>query len=534
MVHSLSVPKGALGVISYESANPLVVPLAIPFHYSDFSISGKNGGNDDKGTTRFGFFLPPREGILLRDRLLSREKITVHVVVETQNLDYDIEVISCIIKGTDPAAGEIILSAHLLDGLVKMGANDNLSGSASILEIARMLNSMINEGRIERPKRTIRFIWGPEISGTGAWVREHTAITKNTLCNINLDMVGLWLSKYQSLLFMHRTQFGNPHYINDVMENYYDFVGLGNRNSLGITGSKTRIVAPTGSDDPFYYAIADHTGGSDHEVFNDWGIQVPGIMMITWPDPNYHTSQDNADKCDPSQIKRVCVIGAAAAYTIAWADEEMASKIACEVAGNSFGRLGKQVTRAMDELDNVKKEEFENIYKKTKGYIEATLINEKATLASTSELVINSPSFNTCLTKQTASIEAAGKAAITSFDSYAYTKAKAFGLPGIVFKPSELELKAKTIIPKMTSLVTDRSYLGYAEILDKLDPKVKEKFPVKGRGMDTMELGRLCDGKNSALDIKKMLDTQIRQGENDLQNVINYIFILREAGLVIL
>ena len=50
----------------------------------------------------------------------------------------------------------------------------------------------------------------------------------------------------------------------------------------------------------------------------------------------------------------------------------MASKIACEVAGNASGRLGKQVNRAMDELDKIKKEEFEKIYKKTKGYIEAT------------------------------------------------------------------------------------------------------------------------------------------------------------------
>lgn len=107
-------------------------------------------------------------------------------------------------------------------------------------------------------------------------------------------------------------------------------------------------------------------------------------------------------------------------------------------------------------------------------------------------------------------------------------------MTGIVFKPSELELKARTIISKMTSLVIESSYMGYSEVLVKLDPKVKEKYPVKGRGMDTMELGRLCNGKNTALDIKKMLDTQMKQGENDLQNVINYIYILKEAGLVTL
>lgn len=532
IVYSLAVPKGALGVISYESPHPLAVPLAIPFHNSNFKVSGNNSRSDNQSSTKFGFFLPPREGIILRDRLLSKERITVHTEVETQYLDYDLEVTSCIIKGTDPVAGEVNFSAHLFDGLVKMGANDNLSGSASILEIARMLNSMINEGRIERPKRTIRFIWAPEISGTGPWVREHQDIIKNTLCNINLDMVGLWLSKYQSILYMHRTEFGNPHYINDVMENFYDFVGLGNRYSLGQGGIVKRIVAPGGSDDPFYYSIDDHTGGSDHEVFNDWGVQVPGIMMLTWPDPYYHTSQDNADKCDPTQLKRVCVIGAAAAYSVAWADEAMASKIASEVTGNALGRLGKQVTRGTDELDKVRKEEFEDTYKKTKGYIEATLINEKATLASTSELVSNSATFNNYIARQTAAIDAAGKAALVSFDNYADSKARSFGFTGILYKPTELELKAKSIIPKTTSLVSEGSYMGYAERLGKLDPKLKEKYPLKGRGMDTMELGRLCNGKNSALDIKKMLDTQMKQGENDLQSVINYIYILKEAVLV--
>ncbi|MCK7538764.1 MAG: hypothetical protein MZV63_51340 [Marinilabiliales bacterium] len=56
-----------------------------------------------RATPNSGSFCLPREGILLRDRLMGREKITVHAVVEAQNLDYDLEVPSCIIKGTDPA-----------------------------------------------------------------------------------------------------------------------------------------------------------------------------------------------------------------------------------------------------------------------------------------------------------------------------------------------------------------------------------------------------------------------------------------------
>ena len=530
MVHSLAVAKGALGVISYDSPRPLQVPLAIPIS----GIGSRRGGDTN---AKFGFFLPPRDGILLRERLMGREKISVHVVVQVQNLEYDQEVPSCIIKGTDPSAGEVIFSAHLYEGFVKMGANDDLSGCAAILEIARMLNTMINDGRIERPKRTIRFIWANEFSGTGPWVVENKEIMKKTLCDINLDMVGLWLIKNQSFLCMHRTTYGNPHYINDVMANYYNFVGLGNRAGLAVSGRAgfvKRIVSPTGSDDPFYYAIDDHYGSSDHEVFNDWGVHVPGIMMITWPDLYYHTSQDLADKCDPTQLKRVCFIGAAAAYTIASADDFLASKIAGEVAGNASERISGQMERALDEIEKAKKEDFENIYRRTKGFIEAAIINEKATLETTSELSLNTATFNPYLLKLTASIDAAGKASMSAFDSYADMKAKSLGLTGITIKPTEQEVKAKTIIPKTTALVTAKGYRGYNELITKLDPSVRDKYPVKGRGLDTQELSRLCNGKNSALDIKKLLDTQARQGEADLQDVINYINILREAGLVTL
>lgn len=527
-----TVQKGALGIISYESPHPLSTPLAIPFHNSNYNFAGSSRGGEIKKPAGFGFFLPPREGVILRDRLLRKEKITVHAVVQSQYIEYDLETITCLVKGSDPSAGEIILSAHLFDGLFKMGANDNLSGCASILEVARMLNRMINEGRLERPKRTIRFIWSQEISGTVPWVKENKEIMKNTLCNINMDMVGLWLSKYQSIIYMHRTEYGNPHYINDVMENYYNVVGYGNRFGLGMTGNLKRIVAPSGSDDPFLYAIDDHTGGSDHEVFNDWGVQVPGIMMLTWPDPYYHTSQDNADKCDPTQMKRVTVIAAAAAWTIANADETMASKIASEVAGNALGRIGKQVTRAMYELGKADKDNYESVYKRTRGFIEAAIINEKATLMSTSELAEGSPSFGTFITRQSASVESAGKAALSSFDSYAEHKATGLGFGSLKFKPTSLELQAIKIFPKSTGLVTERSYMGYAEILRSIDQKVRDKYPVRERGMDTMELGRLCNGINNALDIKKMLDAQMHQGENDLQGILNYIYILREAGLV--
>ncbi|MCD6346737.1 MAG: DUF4910 domain-containing protein, partial [Bacteroidales bacterium] len=347
-VYGIAAKNGAVGVISFYAPRPLVDPIQIPW-------SGLRGRRSSGGESQpaFAFFLPPREGYILRDRLMHGEKIKVHAIVETQNVDLDLQVPTCVIPGSDPNAGEVIFSAHIFEGYTKQGANDNISGSASILEVARMLRTMIDEGRLPQPKRSIRFIWVPEFSGTIPWVNEHKDLMKKTLCNINLDMVGLWLSQSQSSFNLERTTYGNAHYINDVLENYFRYVGETNRVSLSLTGRGgylNRIVAPSGTDEPFYYAIEQHYGSSDHEVFNDWGIGVPGVMLITWPDNYYHTSEDRASHCDPTQLRRCCVISAASAYTIAAADAKMVRKMAGEIFSNGIRRIAQQAARAFDEL----------------------------------------------------------------------------------------------------------------------------------------------------------------------------------------
>jgi hypothetical protein len=130
-------------------------------------------------------------------------------------------------------------------------------------------------------------------------------------------------------------------------------------------------------------------------------------------------------------------------------------------------------------------------------------------------------------------IEATGKAALASFESYMKRSARAEGIQAVVMgKPAPLEVKAAAMIPAETALVKENSYRGYSQVIARLDSSVREKYPLAGRGLDTQELGRLCNGRNSALDIKKLLDAQLRSGETSLQDVVNYIGLLTEAGLV--
>jgi hypothetical protein len=112
-------------------------------------------------------------------------------------------------------------------------------------------------------------------------------------------------------------------------------------------------------------------------------------------------------------------------------------------------------------------------------------------------------------------------------------RAKTLGVqPVVLGKPTALETKAASMIPKETPLVKDSGYRGYSQVISRLDASVREKYPMAGRGLDTHELSRLCDGRNSALDIKKLLDAQMNGGETNLQDIVNYLGLLSEAGLV--
>ena len=522
-VHGLAVKAGAVGIISYYSPRPLVDPIQIP-------NSGIRG-ND----ATFCINLTPRDGYVLRDRLLAGEKITVKAKIETATEETNIEVPTCLIKGSDENAEEVILCAHLYEGYVKLGANDNISGSASLIEVARTLNELIAKGQIERPKRSIRFIWIPEFQGSIPWAQQNKEILQKTLCNINLDMVGLWLSKSQSFYCLHRTTMGNPHYINDVAESFYHYMGATNKSfvatGVGRPDATKPVYSVTGSRDPFYYSINAHYGASDHEVFSDWGVQAPGVIMITWPDNYYHTSGDRPEICDPTQLHRAIVLAAASAYTVANANSGDAVKIATEVAANAAKRMSIKMKLDLTEFNNADAENFATLYRKARFNQDAMLNNEVATLATVLELAPASAPLKEFVSAMQENVKAAWAANCKSIDAAMKAKATALGiapLKGIALTAAEKA--ASKVYPKSTAKVKEFGY-GVLNSIPK-DVQAKYGFAQRGSVKNGAEIAKLTTtGTNSILDIKKMLDAQFPSTDN-LETVTKYLEMLKETGLV--
>jgi hypothetical protein len=521
-VHDLAVKAGAVGIISYYSPRPLIDPIQIP-------NSGIRGNN-----ATFCINLTPRDGYALRDRLLRGEKITVKADIETAMEETEIEVPTCLIKGAEADAEEIILCAHLYEGYVKLGANDNISGSAALIEVARTLNELIESGQLPRPKRSIRFIWIPEFQGTIPWAIKHKDILSKTLCNINLDMVGLWLSKSQSMYCLHRTTMGNPHYLNDVAESFYHYMGATNKafvaTGMGRPDALKPVYSVTGSRDPFYYSINAHYGASDHEVFSDWGVQAPGVIMITWPDNYYHTSGDRPEICDPTQLHRAIVLAAASAYTIAEAGEEGAAKIASEVASNATKRMAIKMRHDLSLLNDATSDSLSGLYRSAKFNQDAMLNNELATLATVLELAPASVALKELVTSLQNGVKAVWMTNGKSIDAAMKLKASSLGVAPVKIILSAEEKSASKVYPQSTPKVKE---FGYG-VLRSVSPELLTKYGFNQRGAVNhgAEIAKLTvGGKNSILDIKKMIDAQFPNPDN-LVTITRYLEMLKEAGLV--
>ena len=518
-VHAEATGAGAVGTISYFSTRPLTDPIQIP----NIGISGEG----------FGFFIPPREGQLLRDRLLRKENIEVKVKVKSSIEKTDLLVAHCLIQGTDSTAGEIIFTAHLFEGYVKMGANDNMSGSAVILEVAHLLNDLIKEGKLKRPVRSIRFLWIPEFTGTIPWVNSHLALVKNALCNINLDMVGLRLRDNKSFFCLYRSGYSTANCLNDVMENFYRFTGESNMegitDGLGRRGFSHRIVSPTGSDDPLYYRIISIHGSSDNAVFNNWAIGVPGVKMNTWPDTYYHSSEDSPDKCDPTQLRRAIFIAAAGAYTMASAGDETSMAILSEMYSSAVTRLGIQSGKASDMIMKAGRDEIGRKYKRAVFNLEGFIMGEKSALEKIRQLSVK-PQLLTLMNSRVEMLDNLLKIQVSSLHTLMIERCRYLGIPEISIKMNDQEKAASKIKPHRTQASETMGYEGETKYLSKLPKDFTDQHTYRNI-VNRDEVAGLADGKRNLLQIKKIVDAQFEK-ESPLQDIINYYVVLKEAGLM--
>lgn len=328
MYHSYIENSGALGVIYYPDLKRTGDQLDKRIYNSFFTT------HDRLNNAKFGFSISHKQGIHLKE-LLERGTVRVHAKISAEYMNGNLEVITTSIKGTENPEREIIIIAHLCHPFPS--ANDNASGSAGLLELARTLKLLISKKILTSPKRTIRFVWVPEFNGTIPWMKFHEDTINKVVACINLDMIGEHRLKIGHPLEINLAPQSTPSMLNDIASLFIRKIA-DHPKGIAINGTKVKMS----------YRIRSFDGGSDHVLFADSYFGIPSLMF-GHEDSYYHSSKDTVEFCDSTELKRVIGMGIAISYFLSILDDKLIKELWPIIHQGIFNRLGNAI-KILEEI----------------------------------------------------------------------------------------------------------------------------------------------------------------------------------------
>jgi hypothetical protein len=314
-----------------------------------------------EGPLTFAFVLSLRQGLNLRAKVAaSSAPLKVHAKVDaafasTQGQEPWQVMVEGFIRGTDTNAHQdVVLSGHLQEEATS--ANDDASGCASTLEIARALARLIEDGQIPRPRRNLRFWWTTEISSERQYFADHPEAVREIWVNVNQDMVGA--DQSQDILrkqCVTRLPAARFHFLNDVTEAVVEYVVAANNFELaqlqnGIALYPEPLVAHRGTWQRWNAETIFFHNNTDHMTFTEAPIGVPGVTFTNMPDRYIHSIDDDLWNIDATQLGRSAAAAALIGYTLASADERALPRLLAEVVGRGEERLARNARLVQSAL----------------------------------------------------------------------------------------------------------------------------------------------------------------------------------------
>ncbi|WP_394747751.1 DUF4910 domain-containing protein [Spongiimicrobium salis] len=454
-------------------------------------------------TKTFAFMVSLKQARAYKERLKKGDRIALHAKVKATQHPGNYDILTTLIEGADPSLKneEIAFTCHL--DHPRPGANDNASGCTAILEVARTLQKLIDEGKMNRPKRSIRFIWSPEIEGTTALLNYRPELAQRIKFNIHMDMVGGGPVTKASFHVSKSPQ-SIPSFMNDIGEAFGAFVNAS--SDAYASGAKVAfpLVSEEGGKESLQSILGEFHMGSDFQVFSEGSFRIPSIYLHDWPDRFIHTNYDLPANIDPTKLKRAGFIGAASAYFLASLDRENLPSLMALLKRQTLNRAKKMLAYA----ESLPSEEQEN----AKYYFwlqEEEVVNSIAPYAILPTTLWNQhQEFLTHLKK------AIGKG------------------KRILSKHA----KAKVIYTRNPSVKGPMSVFGYDYFFDhygkdKTPPVLFSHVGLRGGGSTyAYEALNFVNGKNNVQAIRNLLSAEF--GPVPLETVLEYLEALEQIGII--
>lgn len=450
----------------------------------------------------FAFMVSLKTARALRDRLARGETIRVHATVRAGQHPGAYSIPTAAIPGSDPKLRneEIVFSCHL--DHPRPGANDNTSGCVAILEVARALQKLIDEKKVDRPARTIRFVWPPEIEGTVILLNAKPDWAARIKAVVHMDMVGGG-PETKAVFHVTRGPMSLPSFAFDVAEAFGEFVNEQSYEFAATGRAKYPLVAPEGGKEPLLAQMAPFSMGSDHQVYMDSSWRIPAVYLNDWPDRYIHTNFDVPANIDPTKLKRVAFIGAATGYFLAKLGPDDIPQLLSTVDIAATRRWASVQTRSLGippaELNDFKR--LHSMY-------------NRSTLASVHDFTPHTGS---------------------QFDSTLASLNRLLG--GLALDTRILDGKAGFVFGRSTQITGPMSVFGYDYFEDKYGVESVRKLKLLsyqglwGSGSEyAYEVLNFVDGKRTAQQIRDAVSAEY--GPVPLEYVVEYLRALESIGVV--
>ena len=208
------------------------------------------------------------------------------------------------ISGTASPRDIVIIGAHYDTVPGCPGANDNTTGMAAVLELARLLSART----MDRTVRLVAFVneeppfFRTDLMGSRVYARRCRERAENVVAMLSLETIGFYSDEPGSQQYPFPYSFFYPD-----TGNFVGFVGnLGSRSLTRRAIRAFRESTEFPSEGIAAPAWIPGIGWSDQWSF--WREGYPGIMITdTAPFryPHYHTPQDTPDRIDYDRFARV-------------------------------------------------------------------------------------------------------------------------------------------------------------------------------------------------------------------------------------
>ena len=320
------VHYGALGAINGFSEDP-----ELQDDRQWINAWGDNGwGFTKTSTALLSFSITPRNAQQLRTWLREGRHVRVRAQVDSRYYVGRYPYVTAVLPGTDPEE-EVLVLGHSSE----QGANDNATGVSAMIEAMTALRSLVDSGKLPRPRRSIRILTMPELYGSMHYVITHPERMKHTVAAMAVDApAGLY-----NLAGTEYTFHLNPH----VASSFTDAL------VLRIADAYLSTVAP-GSDllagrpwhwEPYAPGTDSYLSDPTIGVSTVWPYSGTGVI-------SHHNTADRPDTVDPRSLRDLSSIIATYIYFIAAADERQTPWLASVTLDRAMEQVSAAVSQSLD------------------------------------------------------------------------------------------------------------------------------------------------------------------------------------------